>query len=371
MKNSIVKIGVLTFHRALNYGAVLQAYALTKKVSELGSECEIVDYRCPYIENVYHKFSIDKIASPKRLITWLLCYPGVLKRRKAFNNFNKKYIKQSSVPYFKIEDLKKANKEYDKFITGSDQVWNPACTDFDKTYFLDFAESKKKNSYAASLAVSSLPEEQKREFKKLLSDYENLSVREKQGAGVIADAVGLKPEIVLDPTFLIEKDKWEDIAKAYMPQGEKYVLVYMLMASDSLISFAKKLAEERGAKLVMISDALKKKKGITYADSICPSEFLGLFKNAECVVTNSFHGTAFSINMHKEFYVELQPPPSVRNSRMEDLIGSLSLESRFVLNGKCSGLNENIDYEKVDVKLNELRNKSIDFLKKIIDKGEN
>lgn len=351
-----MKAGILTFHRAINYGAALQAYALVHKMNELGFEAELADYRNPHIENSFHKFSASKINSPKKAISFLMNYGKMKRKKKAFENFTK--LIPTSKIYGKSE-LKNAG--YDIFVTGSDQVWNPDCTGFDKTYFLDFAKHDQKASYAASFGVSSIEDKYSGEVAELLKDYKFISVREKQGAGIVQSLSDKEATVVLDPTLLLNGNEWSKLAKPSKYGKKKFLLVYMLLNSPSLLNFAENMARENNLEVVCIGNG--RRKNITYANDIGPQEFLDLFARAECVVTNSFHGTAFSINLNKEFFVELHNVKNSRNSRMEDVLELFELKERIITkDAKDFG---NIDFGVVNKILENEREKSVAFLKSI------
>lgn len=349
-----MKVGVLTFHRAINYGAALQAYALVNKLNGLGFEAELADYRNLHIENSFHKFSFSKINAPKKAMSFLKSYGMMKRKKKAFEKFMELIPKGK-----RCDSSSQLEKEgYDLYITGSDQVWNPDCTEFDKTYFLDFADHDKKASYAASFGVASLDEKYSGEVGELIKDYKYIGVREKQGAEIVKAVSGCEATVVLDPTFLLDGESWRRLAKPSRYGKGKYLLVYMLFNSPSLLDFAEKKAKEENLEIICIGNG--RRKNITYAKDIGPAEFLDLFARAETVVTNSFHGTAFSINMGKNFYVELHNVKNSRNSRMEDVLNLFGLKDRLIVDG--TGTDETINYVKVNEILAAERKNSVEFI---------
>ena len=151
-----MKIGIMTFHRAINYGAVLQTYALQKYLNDSGYDAEVIDYRCDHMENFYKILSV-KNKSIKQVIRGLLNFIYVYKKKSRFYGFLDQNVKISSKIYDK-SNIGESNNEYDKFITGSDQVFNYACSQFDKNYFLEFVKNyDKKYSYAASFGMKEVP----------------------------------------------------------------------------------------------------------------------------------------------------------------------------------------------------------------------
>lgn len=321
-----MKVGILTFHRASNYGAVLQTYALNKFLNNNNVNSEIVDYRDNRVDNEYKLFR--RGSSLKRKIRDIIYYPIQNKKNNKFEEFRKKHILISEKVYTK-SNIKEANKTYDYFITGSDQVFNYKLTDFDKNYFLSFVDdSTKKISYAASLGMDKIPSDKIEEYSNLLKDFYKISLREKQNKQMIEDLINREISINIDPTFLISKEEWLDIAE--VPKEKDYILVFVMQRNKSMFSFAEKLAKEKKCKIIYIPNDYKRIVKGKYKYNISPSQWLGYFKNAKYVITNSFHGLAFSIILNKDFYIELQKEPAKANARMIDLLKEFNLEDRIV-----------------------------------------
>ena len=218
-----MKTGVITFHRAINYGAALQTYALQKVLSDKNIDAEVIDYRCDYMENFYKTIAF-KGKSFKQGVRGVLNFYDNSKKKKNFREFLENNVNISKQVYDK-SNIKDANKVYDKFITGSDQVFNFACSKFDKNYFLDFVDdASKKYSYAASFGMKEVPEEYKDEYKRMLSSFNELSIRETAGQKIVKDLVGKDTELSVDPVFLLNGTEWDRIAEK--PKEEKYILIY-------------------------------------------------------------------------------------------------------------------------------------------------
>ena len=362
-----MKCGIITFHRAINFGAVLQTYALNKTIENLGVNCEVIDYYCPFLENHYKPFRIKDLFNIKKMAIIFLKNGYTKDNRINFELFSEKYIKKSLKIYRTHSDLIQCNEEYDTFITGSDQVWSYYCAGFDKAYFLDFViDRHKKNSYGASFGVSKIPDEYRNKYRELLREFENISVREKQGVEIVKNIIEKNATQVLDPTLLLTKHEWMSIT-VDNDKKDKYLLVYLLAENKSIIKLAKKIAEEKNIKIIYINDRLFKKSGMNNVGKIDPAKWLSLFLNAEYIVTNSFHGVCFSINFHKEFYMQYLPEPAKVNSRLENILSLFDLSDRCIYNMSTLNLENKVDYTKVEKKLNEERKKSIDFLKTIIN----
>lgn len=360
------KVGVITFHRSLNYGAVLQAYGLVKSIEKLGFESEIIDYRNIYLEE---RDSIKRFIKTKNVLRagyqFLEC-PFWLVRRRKFN----KFLEFTNVSN-KVDKIDQdIEKEYYKFFVGSDQVWNFKVTGLDENYFLSNIKNKlKKNSYAASFGVSTLPKELCGKYRNGLHGFNKISVRESQGANLVESLIGKVTPIVLDPSLLLNRDEWVKIIKTkqyYNIRGE-YIVIYQRAYSKSLIEFAKKLAIKERCKIITITGNPRQKIKAENILSAGPIEWLWLMNNAKYIVTNSFHGVAFSINLNKEFFVELLDEKFGVNSRLENILSSFDLEKRKIHLNKLDSKIEKINYEEVNKKLEASRVESIKFLKMTLE----
>lgn len=362
-----MKYGIITFHRAINFGAVLQAYALRKIIQKSGRECDIIDYRSDFIENTYKEPRLIEQLNLKRIYNIIFRNGYLIFDKESFTKFLEEYLDVNGKNYFEKKQMKDLEKKYDKFIVGSDQVWNHNCTNFDKTYFLDFFDnSNKKTSYAASFGLEKISDEYVEEYKNLLNNFKSISVREKQGAEIVKKLIGKEVPVVLDPTLLLDVNEWKEIARGNII-NEKYILVYLLAETKSIIKFAKKLGKQKGLKVIYINDRLFKKIGIKNLSKISPNYWITLFANAEYIVTNSFHGTAFAINFNKDFYTELLPKGAKVNSRLINILELVGLNERLIntkeKKDKNKYLNMNsINYELVNKKLQKAREKSIEYI---------
>lgn len=354
------KIGILTFHRAINFGAQLQSYALQQTISDLGAECELVDYICPSLVKAYKPFYIQKNKPLMSFAKSCLMFNRRIKKAKSFDSFQNKIVKSKT--QYNSDNIRLANDKYDLFITGSDQVFSPWCVDFDPVYFLTFADDKKKYSYAASFATKEIPKDKTDEYVKRLSGFQKISVREKEGIRLVKELSGKDAVLNLDPTILLGADKWGKIAKTNVT--EPYVLVFTVMPQISLIKFAKKLGKEKNMKVIYLNDAPHLPgTGIEYVRASSVEEFIGYIKNASYVVSNSFHATAFSVIFHRSMFIEFQNKIN-RNIRSESFLNGLGI-SRGIEKGNAE--ETKIDWDSVDKKLNEQRQESIDYLKSVID----
>lgn len=363
------KIGILTFHRALNYGANLQAYALQNFMFGLGIDNEIVDYRCQEMIDRYQK-TIRKVKGNKvKGFVWSLSTaPSVWKKKKNTTDFAEKYLVLSRA--YDSVSISQADNMYTAFVTGSDQVWSPTCVGFDPVYFLTFTTPEKKYSYAASISANEIPEAIKEEYIKRVSDFDDPSLREPTGAKLITSLTGKKAHTNIDPSMLLNADEWNKICSDEKP-GEPYILLFTVPKPNKLVEYAISLANKRGLKIIYLNNLMPKKHRdvISYIEPVPIVKFLSLIKNAEYVCTNSFHGNAFSILFHKQFIVEVSANKSL-NSRSWDLCEKLGLTDRVLTVNHTPDIDAVPDWEKADRVLENERRNSAEYLLKIV-KGDN
>ena len=364
-----MKIGILTFHNAHNYGAVLQVYALKKAIEKLGHKVIVVDYRNNIIEGQYPYKRKVSLEGGKNKLKFPLNYMKYLYSNKQYHEKWNKF--NEWIAYYVLEDLVRCTKkqlsklDLDMFICGSDQIWNPGLTGgFDGVYFADFETKAKKVTYAASMGLSALPEEQEVQFASYLKNFDMLSVREQNLADYIKKISGIEAEVVVDPTLLLEAEEYEKLI-VEMPLPEKYVLVYCLMDNEEMLKSAYDYAEKKGLKVVEFRYFKNIKHfGKIQVANAGPGEFLGLIKNAELILTNSFHGTVFSMLFQKKFYTVALGAVS---SRMESLLNLAGLTERYISNGQYEmiDMEKEIEYEKVKERIKEEQKKSYSYLEKI------
>lgn len=343
---------ILTFHDADNYGAVLQAFAL-KKASEKYADVDIINYYNSFFHKEIKVSGIKSLAGKLNSI--------YIKQRKiGFEEFRTQYLAVKQ-PLIKKEQISSLNKQYDLFITGSDQVWNLECSGNDTTYFLDFVEGYKKNSYAASFGISQINRVE--EIEKLLHGFDKISVREASGAEIIRAMLKRDVPVVLDPTFLLGKEEWKKYFNLVF--GSEYVLVYEVLTGNQLFEQAKKFAQKRGLKVICVTATNKPRLGAKVIKNATPVEWLQLFAKAEYVFTNSFHGLAFSLIFNKQFFVEQLPPPAKTNTRIFDLLERLNLLNRNSMEAENLG---EIDYTAVTREIAEKKLYSEKYLQSIFER---
>lgn len=358
-----MKVGLLTFHSAHNYGAVLQAYALQETIKSLDCDINIIDYRPTYLikQRIFPILKNKPITIKlKLLIDGLICFIWRNKRRIGFEKFINSKLQLSSEKYSSHSfDF---NSNYDAFIMGSDQIWNIKLTKgFDDVYWGNFRTKKNaiKISYAPSMSNYLLNNNQKKKMSVLLKNFHSISVREEKSKQFIDDNFMVKTTTVLDPTFLLDKSKWKHASKK--PQdSKKYILVYSIDLRDDVIRIAKSLAKELDLPIIEMNIGVDKKVIVNKYQTASPEEFVGLFENAECVLTSSFHGTAFSIIFNKPFYSVAND--NDKDSRQINILKKLGLMDRFISRNKTPNFRP-ISYSEVNTKLEILRKESVAFLK--------
>lgn len=379
------RVGIITIVRVNNYGAELQAYATQEALRKQGYDAEIIDYL--FYKNKGHKRTKSsrptfKMPLKKHMAEWL--YPklarlkALLQRNKLMKvraeNFEKFHQANThfSQTYHSYDELLSTSIEYDAYVVGSDQVWNPGVYSSLDPYFLKFApKGKRKLSYASSIGLSELPVHTHQYYHEVLEGLDAISVREEQAVDLVKQVSGRDAQWVLDPTLLLNAEEWQKVAK--MPQDirEKYILLYELTPCPHLKTLAKHIAEIKGCKVVRITkdaNRVESDSDVINVMDAGPAEFIGLFHNAEFVVTNSFHGTAFSINFNRPFYV-VTPARKNNNSRQQSILRLFGLTDRLLTEGTPLPQEDvlPIEYELVNTKLEEQRYLSMNYLTSNID----
>jgi hypothetical protein len=352
-----MKIGILTFHRAQNYGAVLQCFALQEHLRLLGHDVVIIDYRQPFIEKTYLPFSLErcKNTNPLKFIysifNELYSAHYRIKRKNIFRKFNSDFLRISN----KVSNnYRNIPTEYDLYIHGSDQIWNPKLLGgYDNVFMGGYnATSGKKITYAASFELKPLDKEGISVFSKHMNMFDGISLREKLLIDIVSPFVNKKIYNVLDPTLLVAPDIWDKLTIS--PPEKKYVLIYQVGISPVTNQLANKIAKQIGGIIINLNSPKK-----IYS----VNQFVGYFKYASFVVATSFHATTFSIIFKKPFYTVASGTSS--DVRYISLLSSLGLEDRIVKNAQINPTF--IDYSLVPNKLQKLRNDSNDYLNKYLD----
>lgn len=371
----MMKISVITLQNVRNYGSVLQALATQQVFRNLGVEVDFINYNkngnLSYLDRaisfVEGKGLVAKIIYPFILI------PSFIKEDNVFKAFLKKHLNQQEKEYACMEDFKDFPITSDVYCTGSDQTWNSGWNNgILPELFLKFVpDSVKKISYAASIGKNKLDDWEVEETKALLSRYQYISVREASAKDIIEKQLGLPSAThVLDPTLQVTREFWLSVlGNSYKPKYEKgkYVLIYQLNTNPKFDQYAKEFARRKGWKLVRF--CVRHYQGLRCGKAeLIPNveDFVGLIANAGCVITDSFHATAFSCNMNTPMICIY---PNDYSSRLASLLELVGLKHRHLTDYNDFSFVENtaVDFSHVIEVLERERKVGYDFLKKAFD----
>lgn len=324
-----MKIGIVTFHNVYNYGGMLQAYALCKFLNGKGNNCICIDYQQPTLTEKYsHKIWSSKkgiLGNLKHFVGYYLLRRNY-KKEMLFNKFMRSHIPLSN-KIDRLEDFRKLSEDFDAMVSGSDQLWNPVFTGgkLDPVYFLATQTEVRKFAYASSAGAYTYSDGELQEVKAFLSHYEKVAVREEFLCKQLEPHID-GVSVVVDPTLLLNREQWLEIKSEIPNLPNEYVLLYTFDNDLESIRIAKKVSES--LKIPIVSLFRVKSKEIDFTlDNLSPQQFLELVDRCSFVVTNSFHGTAFSINFNKDFFsIYKKSNPH----RVLNLLSKLTLESRVV-----------------------------------------
>lgn len=347
-------IGLLTFHNSNNFGSLLQTYGLYRKVTELGFDCEVIDYRCdahersqvphlPKLRKNLYLYIVNWLRNPLRL------------KYNSLQKFLRTQMKVSSKCDKK--SISKLTNKYSQILVGSDLVWDMSIQDGDLTYFLDFESSGlKKIAFASSIGFP-WEEKDKLIIKPLLGEFRHIAVRESLSADWVEELIGKRPPVVCDPTLLLTKDEWMTFVKPD-DHPEKYVLVYFETDNNDCINTAIAYARKHNLKVKRIEYGLSTEYERVLPYSI--NDFLSLIYNAELIVTASYHGILFSLYFNKPLIYFLRR----QTSRVDTLVEKLGI-------GECNGHKMKnrtnlpmMDYDKINQAIDAYRIFSVNCLKK-------
>lgn len=369
-------IGIITIHKINNYGSVLQAYALQKVCEELGYKAEIIDYNFPNQAHANNRYAAHRESQPTepRWIKMLYAL-GLSRQHKGVETFVQKYHHLSERQYTSPEELKRNPPKYDIYITGSDQLWNPRYCNGDPAFMLHFApDDAQKISYAASVGTNTIPEDLKSQYKELLSRYAHISVRENSGVDVVKAIAGKDATVVLDPTLLLCKDQWNEIADPKRQFKRKYILCYFLNYTFNAFPYVDELAQymqrQTGYELVRVARPPHHLGAphTHYRIGASPEQFLALVRDAEMVLTTSFHGTAFAVNYGKPVFTVVKDKDA-SDSRQISLMHNVGLDAQVlsVKDAMPDASRFSYDVREEQNRLDYLRKISMEYLRNAID----
>lgn len=353
------KVAVVTMNHGYNYGNKLQNYAVKKMYENLDCDVETISFQ-PKNNNkvINNQTFIEKI---KKKVRKILYFKREKNRLIKFKKFNQKFLNMTDKIYTSDNYKEIDCNSYDLFSVGSDQVWNSYFWDFSSFYLLDFVDdSNKKISYAASFGVDDINPVYKEKFKECLNQFRCISVRELQGKKIIKDLIDKDVPVVLDPTLMVSRKDWIDFSiKPEKNQPKKYIFTYFLgEVNKERKKEIKEFARKKKLDIITLNDITSR-----YYDCN-PNEMIYLIRNAEYILTDSFHACVFSIIFEKNFYIfDRVSGGKNMNSRIETLLTSLEIHK---MGEKDLNIDCNYDYKKINSKLNNIKDESYKYLYSVL-----
>lgn len=369
-----MKIALISFHNAANFGASLQAYALQYAIERMGHTGEYINY---VNDTRRHQYSMSYLfwdAIKQRQFSSAVKYfvgaPFLLMRKRKFARFYKKYLRTTKKEYTSSQEAAELNSIYDRFIVGSDQVWNPVNNGRDTAFLLDFVEDqRKKISYSSSFGLAELDDEITARYRTCFSSFYALSVREKIGQDIVSNLIGRKPEIVLDPVMLLSQADWTSLTGNLKAPKEKFIFTYT-NREQQVASFLKTGYKLGGKKMYKLSRFTRPKDFINPSVRVkywmSPLEFVKVIEEAELVVSASFHCLAMAILLNKPF-VAILTGNFGKDERLNNMLRMFHLEDR-VLTDKMTEkeILAPIKWDSVNREICQRRELSLLFLKDAI-----
>lgn len=359
-----MKAGVITLHSVCNYGTQLQAYATQEKLKQYFEDVVFIDYRRPdtYGINLIKTFTKGNILKAPVIL------PTIAYWKKVFGGFQKKYLKFTEEKYLKIDDFNNFKDVADVYFSGSDQVWNTGWNNgVIPPFYLSFVpDDKPRYAYASSFGKTKIDEKDITEAKKYLDKYNKIAVREDTGVEILKKQFGINDGIrILDPTLAMDSNFWRKV-KTKNKIKEDYILIYNLNRSKEFDEYAEELAKRTGYKLyrfcTRLDQIFRNGKSLIMPDIF---DFITLVDDAKLVLTDSFHATAFSINMNTE---PVCIYPNEYSSRLSDFLKLVNCTDRHAKNFKdFSVLDNKIKFEEVNEILSKERKKVDEYLNEVLN----
>lgn len=356
-----MKASVITLHSVCNYGTQLQLYATQEKLKEYFDDVEVIDFR----RNDTYGVGLLNTFTKGNILKAPIILPTLIYWKHIFGSFQKKYIKLSERKYLCDKDFENYKDDADVYFTGSDQVWNSGWNKgIIPQYYLNFiSENKPRFAYAASFGLSKVNNEDIGKTKDLIAKYQYISVRENSGVNILKDQYCYENVFrILDPTLAMKPDFWRAVAPKSKIK-EKYILIYNLQRSREFDRYAEELAVRTGLKLyrfcTRFDQIIKNGRSIVIPKIF---DFITLIDNATLVLTDSFHATAFSMNLNTE---PICLYPKEYSGRLSEFLELVECSDRHPDNYEdFSVLERSVDFERVNSILAEERKKVDDFFKK-------
>lgn len=377
MDKKNTRIGILTFHKAINYGSVLQAWALQQTLKTNEYDSEIIDYEPKELKHLYETRLKDARGFKRKLKRFLSLKGKVFLQREKFQCFRKEDLYLSKERYTYNSNFGSIADKYDVIITGSDQVWNTNIEDCDPVFFLPFLFKGKKIAYACSVNEGRVNERFPEEWlNKWLQQYNFISVREQSGVEKVSSFLDNNMKIynTLDPTLLLDKEMYSSLIGERIKQ-EHYIFLYNMWTKMEGIQVARKISEKLGLPVYTLTNQMDMIRIIKYSSNgvkvdlqhTGPKDFLNYIYYSDFVITDSFHGTAFSIIFNKEFLTlnaHTDNGKYKNDERLKNILSHESLSERFVKIGDIDSfdLRKKIDYKIVNEYRENLKSQSLCLL---------
>lgn len=329
-------IGILTIHAAINYGSMLQAYALQNAIESMTEDdVELIDYLPPCIMDGYSLDPIKNIHSSRDFLKYCMTFGDRKKRNRVFEEFAQDFFRASPKQYTNSQQLSDDSANWDLCVLGSDQVWNPDIVAHDRSFWLDFAGSSYKASYASSFGTTAIPEDYRKDLVQALDGFNRIAVREPSAAVMLSD-VTQPIAVTCDPVFLLSAEQWSALERKPENLPERYILLYTVERNEKLEALVKAAAAHYGLPVVDLGIRSNPRGyfGI-HSPEYGPREFLYLIRHADFMATNSFHGTAFGTIFRKKCISVLHHS---RGTRIREL-AELSGRTRYILPEETTAAN--------------------------------
>lgn len=360
-----MKAEVITLQNIKNYGSMLQAFATQELLKEVGFVPEILDYTrkdALFWNHIKGYSKNDGLIA--KVVKSCILLPTEIRYKILWNSFKKKHINSSDAHYSSLEELNRTPPCADIYCSGSDQVWNSGWNGgVLPEFFLGFVKNKKKYALASSIGSFEFSDNDKDKIAELLSEFEMISVREKSAVGAL-EQIGIKEACsILDPTLTVDSVFWSQL-KRKSKEKKDFLLIYQLGKNSELDKWAEIIAKRKGLSIVRIGIRYDYiiRKGKPY---LIPSfeQFITLFSNASCVITDSFHASCFSLNFSKDFWCVL---PKEYHGRITDLLDTFEIPNRIINDDyNLQMIDEHINYEKVNKILDKERSRAKSFYTKV------
>ena len=366
-----MKIGILTWLHNGNYGSILQAYALQKALRNQGYQTENIDYAPSTVKKVenliknknslklflekWDDYCAKKVAGSPRELS---------EKQKKFEDFRENYINITR-RYSSPKEVATIDGEYDAYICGSDQIWSPVL--LNPVFYFDFlSDTERKIAYACSFGVSSIKGKKATKITNYLNRFDYISVRESSGCEIVKNLIGKVVPVMPDPTLLLQRTDWDKVSK-YNLNLNKYIFCYFLSWNEDYWKYVENVSQQLGYQIVIVPSVKQTYQvDAKILKNIGPEEWVGLVKNASYVITDSFHGTVFSIIYNKPFTVLKRfsdDNPRSQNSRIYTLLEHYNLTNRLGINTDIFNLQE---YTKVNSQVEYDRRYALEWLNNVL-----